>query len=375
MKLLIVAGGGGHFTPALALIEKLPKEWEILVVGRKYSLEGDSALSLEYQTAKRLNLPFKTITTGRLQRRLTSHTFSSLAKIPVGFFQSLQLVRNFKPDVLISFGGYLSVPVVLASRSFGVPIVIHEQTLGAGLANKISAHVADKVCISWKSSERFFPREKIVLTGNPLKTKQNESTVDLPSGREPLIYITGGSAGSHAINRLIEGCLEKLLQHYRVVHQTGDAKEFADYDRLQTVQKSLPIELQKHYVITKFFAPTEALTVLQKADLVIARSGMGTLTELLSLGKPALFIPLPYGQHNEQLTNALFAQKVGIAEVVQQDSLTSGLLYATIEKMLQRLSEYTKHSADAKLLIKPDAAEHIIEVINDVSKQQNNPKK
>jgi UDP-N-acetylglucosamine--N-acetylmuramyl-(pentapeptide) pyrophosphoryl-undecaprenol N-acetylglucosamine transferase len=135
------------------------------------------------------------------------------------------------------------------------------------------------------------------------------------------------------------------------------------------------MELQKHYLVTKFFAPTEALAVLQKADLVIARSGMGTLTELLSLGKPALFIPLPYGQHNEQLTNALFAQKLGIAEVAEQDSLTSGQLYATIEKMLQRLSEYTKHSADAKLLIKPDAAEHIIEVINDVTKQQNNPKK
>src|SRR5690348_2431659 len=108
MKLLIVAGGGGHFAPALAVIEQLPKDVEVLVVGRKHAFEGDEALSFEYQTAKQLQIPFVPLTTGRLQRKLTRHTLASLAKIPAGYFQAVAIVKKFKPDVVLSFGGYVS---------------------------------------------------------------------------------------------------------------------------------------------------------------------------------------------------------------------------------------------------------------------------
>src|SRR5436305_1641956 len=132
MKLLIVAGGGGHFAPALAVIEKLPKEIEILVVGRKYVFEGDRTLSLEYQTATKLRIPFKTLTTGRLQRKFTRYTFNSLLKIPIGLSQATNILTKFKPDAVLSFGGYISVPVTLAASILRIPLVLHEQTLEAG---------------------------------------------------------------------------------------------------------------------------------------------------------------------------------------------------------------------------------------------------
>src|SRR5664279_4082014 len=115
MKVLIVAGGGGHFSPALAVINVFPKDWDILVIGRKYTFEGDKTLSLEYQTAEKLNIPFKFLTTGRLQRKFTRHTMASLVKLPVGFIQAASLIKKFQPDIVVSFGGYVSVPVVYAA--------------------------------------------------------------------------------------------------------------------------------------------------------------------------------------------------------------------------------------------------------------------
>ncbi len=172
MKLLIVAGGGGHFAPALSVIEKLPKDWDLLLVGRKYSLEGDAALSLEYQTAERMHIPFRMLTTGRIQRKLTRHSLLSLLKTPIGMVQALSILRDFKPDVVLSFGGYVAVPLVLAAHFLRIPIIIHEQTFGAGLANKISSRFADKVCISWEESRKYFPNGKVVVTGNPVRKFQ-----------------------------------------------------------------------------------------------------------------------------------------------------------------------------------------------------------
>lgn len=390
MKLLVVAGGGGHFTAALAVIEALPKEWEVLVIGRKYAFEGEKAISLESQTAKKLGLPFVPITTGRLQRTLTKYTLSSLAKVPVGFWQSLQIIKRYKPDVLVSFGGYVSVPVAFAAKALGVPIIVHEQTLAAGLANKVVGKFAEKIAISWEKSARFFPKEKVVLTGNPIRAyrhsgEHSDSRIQnkIDSGRAPLslarmteekfdkkqkiIYITGGSAGSHAINVLIEGCIGQLVQKYTVIHQTGAAKEFGDFVRMQKLKGRLPKSVQGRYLLHKFISSSDVYAILQKADLVVARSGIGTVTELLSFGKPAFFIPLPYGQHNEQLKNALFVKKLGLAEVGDQKLLTPELLLTAIEKMITHAPVYKKNSKQAQEMIQPHAAQNIISLITDVS--------
>lgn len=386
MKLLIVAGGGGHFVAALAVIQQLPKDWDILVVGRKYAFEGDEALSLEYQTCEKLGIPFQTITTGRLQRKLSKQTLSSLTKIPGGFMAARTMLSQFQPEIILSFGGYVSFPVVAAAVLQRIPIVLHEQTHHAGLANKFAAKFATKICISWPDSTTLFPPEKTILTGNPLrkeflaaqslkpphpahavikKVLQNlpKGTLAVSHKKTPVIYITGGSAGAHGINVLIEGCIEKLLQRYKVIHQTGDSQEYKDYDRLTQLREALPDALRKRYELHKFIETDKVADILYEADLVISRSGINTVTELLYLGKPTLFIPLPYGQHNEQLVNASFVKNVGLAEVVNQNTIDPIFLQTRIETMIQNLSTYKTHSEKAKSLVKKDAAENIIAVV------------
>ena len=133
MKVVIV---GGHLAPALSVIEVLPKDTEILFIGRKYALEGDNALSLEYKTITSMNISFVGLNTGRLQRKLTKFTFFSLMKLPFGIIKSFLILLKFKPDVVVGFGGYVSIPVAFCAYLLRIPIVIHEQTMEAGLANK-----------------------------------------------------------------------------------------------------------------------------------------------------------------------------------------------------------------------------------------------
>ncbi|HZE87080.1 MAG TPA: glycosyltransferase, partial [Methylomirabilota bacterium] len=251
-----------------------------------------------------------------------------------------------------------------------IPIIIHEQIFGAGLANKIAARFAQKICISWEDSRKFFSKEKVVLTGNPLRKEFFQSVIAAPRNDEKVISITGGSSGSHAINVLIEGCLQKLLEKYTVIHQTGDAKKFGDFDRLEKLKAALSPSLQKKYRLTKFVDSTEVLSILSKAHLVVSRSGINTVTELLALGKPSLFIPFPYGQHNEQLINAMFVKKIGLAEVAEEVTLTPDKLYILIDTVLQNIEKYQRNSTQAKRLINSESTQKIISLISYVNEQK-----
>ena len=166
MKLIIV---GGHLSPALAVIEALQKDVNVLFIGRKYVFEGSKTLSLEFRTITKRKIPFVSISTGRWQRKFTRFTIPSLLKFPFGILQSFLILKKFKPDVVLSFGGYLSLPVGIAAFILRIPIVIHEQTLEAGIANKVLSIFAKTVCISWETSRKYFPKSKVILTGNPMR--------------------------------------------------------------------------------------------------------------------------------------------------------------------------------------------------------------
>lgn len=376
MKVLIAVGGGGHFSPALATIDEMPKDWDVLLVGRKYAFEGDNALSLEFQTAQRLHLAFEPLTTGRLQRKFSKQSLFSLAKIPVGLTQATMILRRYKPDVVLSFGGYVSVPVVLAAAALRIPIVLHEQTLHAGLANKIAAKFASRICLSWKESEKYFPKEKSVIIGNPLRKEFVENIKKTDSGQArmtrsefPLLYITGGSGGAHGINVLIYGCLEKLLEKYTVIHQTGDSQIYSDFIHLEEARSQLPEELQKRYMLKKFIEPEHVVQILSQADLVIARSGINTVTELLYLGKPTLFIPLPYGQKNEQAANAAFVKRQGLGDTLNQLTATPENLLEKIDWMIEHVEDCLKNAEEARELIHTDAAKLIVKEVSDLARK------
>src|SRR3989344_2133971 len=363
MKIIIV---GGHLSPALAVIDSLPKDWEVLFVGRKYVFEGEKSLSLEYKTINDLKIQFEEISTGKLQRKFTKNTIPSLFKLPSGFFKALVILRKFKPDIVLGFGGYLQIPVVFASFFLKIPIVLHEQTLESGFSNKVCSPFAKKICISWESSVKFFPKQKTIFTGNhvrkeiiqSLKFKVQSSKLDLP-----LIYATGGSSGSHFLNTLIENILQKLLVSFNVIHQTGDSFKYDDFQRLKILRETLPKGLKENYSIHKFINPSNVGSILRRAEFVIGRAGINTVTELIFTKKPAILIPLPFSANNEQYKNARFLENLGLALVILQKEATAQVLLSSIQSMHKSINEFEKKSKNLKDLIKEDAADKIIEVV------------
>lgn len=374
MKIAVI---GGHLSPALAVIESLLPATQVFFVGRKYTFEGDDAMSLEYKTITDRGIKFYPLTTGRLQRKFTKNTFMSLTKLPSGFISARKILKEEAPDAVIGFGGYLSLTVCLAAKSLGIPIIIHEQTLEAGLANKIIGKFADKVCISWDKSAEYFPEKNTVLTGNPIRKEiqvRNEMiATDLKfEGGKETIYITGGSAGSHAINDAVYSCLEVLLDEVSVIHQTGDSKEFEDFDRLEAKKNSLPVEKKSKYRLIKFIKPEEVGSVMNNALIVVGRAGINTVSELIFLKKPALLIPIPFSQRQEQLKNAEMLKEIGLAEILEQPALNGKTLVDKITYMLENLKKYT---INKDFMEHNNAAEKIVEVIRNVAEKEINKKK
>lgn len=368
MRILIT---GGHLSPALSVIDKLRNE-EILYVGRKNAMEGESAFSFEYQVITALGIPFVSITTGRLQRKFTRYTLFSLFKLPFGFYQSVKVLKEFKPDVILGFGSYVSIPVIVAGFLFKIPVVIHEQTLEAGMANKIAGFFATKICLSWESSKKFFPVKKIIMTGNPLRKEIFEET-KMEKEESPLIFITGGSLGSHFINELVRRSIEKLTKDFEVIHQTGDARKYNDFEKLTKLKNELG-ESGKHYTVKKFLTPDQSAKYLKIADIVIARAGINTVTELLFLGKPSLLIPLVISQNNEQQKNAQMLKTEGIGEILKQQETTPEGFIQKITDMFKNISTYQENGKKTQRLINKNAAAKVAEVVKNVYEEKKNQK-
>ncbi len=362
MKILMT---GGHLSPAISVLENLPKDAQVFFVGRKNSFEGDRSPTLEYQTIRFMNIPFINLPSARFQRKFTIHTIPSLFRLPYVLGKSLVILRDIKPDVVLGFGGYVSLPICLGASILGIPVVIHEQTLEVGLANKIIGKWARGVCISWPSSAKFFSNRNVVLTGNPIRKEILEGKEQ--KAEEATIYITGGSSGSHFINKLVEKSLSSLLKKYTIIHQTGDSWKFNDFERLDTLRKSLPRELAVKYTVKKFFENSEINQVLRKSSLVIGRAGINIITELLYLNKPAFLIPLSISQNNEQTKNALFMKNLGLCQILSQNEISEQIFMQKVESMMKNIENFKLN--DPKILESKNPASQIISVVYDTAKK------
>lgn len=357
MKILIT---GAHFTPAVAVIEELKKypDIRVIYIGRANTMEGDKSKSAESKVLPTLGVKFIPIITGRLQRSFTLHTIPSLLKIPIGFIQALYILLKEKPDVILSFGGYVAVPTVLIGWLFSKPIIVHEQTLVCGLANKISSFFADRIALSFNEVNEF-DKNKTVITGNPIR-KMVEVGGNISgqfskifhhakSAKLPVILVTGGNQGSHIINNAIEASLQKLLSIACIIHVTGDNK-FKDFERLKAIEN-------EKYVVRKWIGE-EYGQVLQKVDLVISRAGINTLSELAYIGKNALVIPFEPIYKDEQNKNARYFEGQGLVRILPQSKLSSTTLIENIKLMIKNL-EFKQKGKDAKMLVIPDAAKRL----------------
>lgn len=362
MKIAII---GGHLSPALAVIQKIKKEDEVFYIGRKYVFEGEDTISFEYQQISKMGIPFYSVETARLQRRFTRHTLSSFLKLPGGLYESLQILKKTKPDVILGFGGYVQIPVVIAAKFIKIPVVIHEQTLESGLTNKLSARFAKKILISFESSAKFFPKGKTVLTGIPLKQETIDAKkIKKNQNKNKLIYITGGSSGSHFINLIIGRSIKSLLTKYDVIHQTGDSKAFNDFETLKNIKNNL--SSKNNYTIVKYYNPQESSDNIRRADLVIGRAGINTVAELIHLETPALLIPLSISAKSEQQKNAEFLKKLGLAEILTEDEITDELFLKTVDKIILNSKDYKL----SQKVLDDNAADKIIKELSNVSKEK-----
>jgi len=355
----VVLTGGHAATTAVAVVEEIrlaDLNWKLTWIGVKNAIEGKKVVTLESEVLPRLGVEFLPITTGRIQRRFTAWTIPSILRLPIGFIQAFYYLLKIKPRVVLSFGGFASFPVVFNAKLLGIPVVIHEQTTAAGMSNLLSTRFASKIALSRSESKKYYPSGKYVVTGNPVMKEITKVKPKLKLGDPPVIFITGGSRGSQSINDALEKILKTLLSRYKLIHQTGGL----DYLKFSDIKQKLPRALKDNYEVFVRVNPLEVYKIYQECDIVVARAGANTVSEIMTVKRPAILIPLPISYMDEQMKNAEIARDWGAAKIIPQKNLMPEILFKYIEDSIKDYSAVVgrikqKESPDAgasrKLLV------------------------
>ncbi|MYS79438.1 UDP-N-acetylglucosamine--N-acetylmuramyl-(pentapeptide) pyrophosphoryl-undecaprenol N-acetylglucosamine transferase [Embleya scabrispora] len=375
MRLVVTGGGtGGHTYPALTTVRALQARLaatggtlDVLWVG--------TADSLEARVAAGAGIRFASVATGKIRRSanplkmISPANIKDMVRVPLGVLQARRIISGFRPDVVLATGGYVAVPVGLAARLTRRPLVVHEQTVRLGLANRSLARRATRVAVSSESTLPLLPeaaRATAVVTGNPVRPEVLSGQADKAvqvlglagfDRDRPTVYVTGGAQGSQQINTLVRDILPWLLSHANVIHQCGPAN-LAD---LQQHTATLSADLAPRYLLTGYVGP-ELPDVLALADVVISRSGAGTLAELTALGKAAVFVPLATSAGNEQAHNARHLHDAGAAAALLGEATPQALRDA-VEPLLTNPDRRTEMARQAQKHGRPDAAERLADVV------------
>lgn len=356
MRALISGGGtGGHIFPALSIAEALLRRdplTQIHFVGALGRMEMEKVPAAGFTIT---GLPVAGFDRKRLWRN-----FGVLVKLARSMRLARKVISDFKPDIVIGVGGYASGPVLKEAQRRGIPTVVQEQNSYAGVTNKLLAAKASAICTAYPDMERFFPADKIVLTGNPVRQSLTECTLTKPEAAaklgfdpaKPLLFVTGGSLGARTVNEAVADALPLLRKHsVQLLWQTG--KLYAD--------ECAAIAAQYDNVKAMPFV-TDMATAYRAADLVVARAGAGTISELELLGKPAVLIPSPNVAEDHQTKNALALSTRGAAVMIPDADARRQLGPRVIELMADpdRLSAL---GAAAAALAHADSADTIAQVI------------
>ncbi len=333
----IILTGGHAATTAISVIEEIIrrdnqdslKKWDIVWIGTQKAIEGKKISTLEHDIFPKMGVRNYSIQAGRIQRKFTIWTIPSLMKLPLGVFQAFKIVRNLQPDIILSFGGFVAFPVVLSAYLLKIPILLHEQTGHIGRANRFSLFFAEKIALSRKSKYIKAPEEKIVITGNPVMTQVAEIKTKKEIGDPPILFVAGGSRGSQSLNNIVLQAIEKLLENYYVIHLTGPV----DFEKINQAKDKMNSYQKQRYEIYARIDPMQIDGVYKRADIIFARSGANTVSEIMCVKRPAILVPLPISHIGDQYFNAKRAERYGIAKVINQDILTSDLLLEEINNL------------------------------------------
>lgn len=337
MKRIILTGGGtaGHVTPNIALLPRLKElGYDIHYIG--------SYTGIEKELIEQFGIPYHGISSGKLRRYFSIQNFTDPFRVLKGFREANKLIKELKPNVIFSKGGFVSVPVVMAGKRRHVPTIIHESDMTPGLANKLSIPSATKVCCNFPETLEHLPKEKAVLTGSPIRQEllEGDRAAALKfcglTDDKPVILIIGGSLGSVAVNDAVRSILPELLKEFHVIHLCGKGK-------MDPSLSSLKGYVQFEYVqnqLKDLFALT---------DIVISRAGANAICELLALHKPNLLIPLSANaSRGDQILNARSFERQGFSIVLEEENLTKASLLAAIHKLYEQKDSYIsamKHSS------------------------------
>jgi len=337
MRVIIAAAGtGGHINPGIAIANKIreqEKDSEIIFIGTDRGLENDLVPRAGYK--------LKTIDAYGLSIKPSIDNLKKLYKTFKGIGEAKKIVKAFKPDIVIGTGGYICGAVVLAAKKNNIPVVLHESNAFPGKAVKMLAKKADTILVSFEEAKnRITNCKNVVFTGTPVKVKKQDYGINEKlniikniglSETKPIVLIFGGSQGAQKINEALINILEnKLNKNYQILWATGP-KQY-DIIKEELKQKNIDIEnIENGKIVPYIYNMEEAENI---ADVVVARAGAMTITEISNLGKASILIPLPNVSNDHQMYNAKVLEKIGAAKIITNDSLNGELLNTTINSIV-----------------------------------------
>ena len=353
MKKIVLTGGGtaGHVTPNLALLPRLKEEgYEIAYIG---SYDG-----IEKKLVTDFDIPYTGIATGKFRRYLDVKNLTDPFRVIKGFGEARKFLKEYKPDVVFSKGGFVSVPVVRAAASLGIPCIIHESDMTPGLANKLCIPAATKVCCNFPETLKMLPEGKAVLTGSPIREELTQGNklegLNLCgfTANKPVILVMGGSQGAANVNKAVRDALPRLLEDFQIVHLCGK-------DKMDNLLLNTPGYKQFEYI------KSELKDLFAMADIVISRAGANAICELLALKKPNILIPLPASSsRGDQLLNAKSFEAQGFSIVINEDDLTTDLLVDNVHELYFSKNTYHDNMDKSGQM---DSIRTIMQLINEAA--------
>jgi UDP-N-acetylglucosamine--N-acetylmuramyl-(pentapeptide) pyrophosphoryl-undecaprenol N-acetylglucosamine transferase len=328
-KTIVFTGGGsaGHVTPNIAIINELDhQEWNIKYIGSKKGIEKE--------LISKINIPYHEISSGKLRRYVDFENVKDIFRVLRGCLEARKILKKLRPNLVFSKGGFVSVPVIVAARSLGIPIFIHESDMTPGLANKISQRFATKIFTSFEETEKFFPKNQTKAIGSPIRKEILNGSPE--QGRHflgfhqklPVLTIMGGSLGAKKINEAVRESIHDLTSKYQIVHLCGKGN-------VDQTLVGLPGYKQFEYI------HEELPDILAATDTVITRGGSNAIFEFLALKIPMLIIPLGRAQsRGDQILNAKSFEEKGYSLTLEEENLTKDSLKKTLESLERNRDQF-----------------------------------